>query len=623
METKSTQNNTLLEALKVTGVVYLFLFLVSFADAQTNVKVNNFNANTTIETVNLQDAIDKGRNTVSLDTGNRNFLSNPYLMFKTPSAAWSFRNLSGDLACTLSSQIPQNTGVWGRMAITATCSGSGTGEVIQTKAASAQNVEFYGSAHVFQSGAANFEEIGLNLYRGTELYSKKLVTLPVDYFSEAIQLEGTIKTSASVTAMTYAVYVKKSNASTNVSFQIYKPFLGVINAPSWTMNTVKNTTNFKSYGPIQITGTTTNPTKGTRTIDDISFGQDGDFWQGRIQYNQTAIGNSGSGSYLITLPDGVEIDDSWVQAGNPANSKSIGQVEMISSHNPPVVLKGFAYPVSSKTISFSISSANGAEIPWGSAAQGLGVATINFSANLKFKGKGLRSTVDIASQAMNYMDSKNHFLMSVTVAGNGTIIKQVPTKWISSCTNVTTPVCAFSSGVFTVEPSCWVTTKGNAFIGPTVNNLSTVYGRIINNSAGDIAGERTYYCTKNYPDSLESFREMMAGAIKESNIYYDRDEFHTDERDTGRKYNSKIIYKKCMSGTSVDNRQIQTGVEDLVSFNGYVFWKATSTKIPIPIYSGAGGELSVQVNGTGVLFERATNSGVTTPVKYCVEYTKL
>jgi hypothetical protein len=71
--------------------------------------------------------------------------------------------------------------------------------------------------------------------------------------------------------------------------------------PAWT-----------SAGAITITATTTNPTKGaTRTQDNISYRQIGaKEWEVVLTYIQTALtgGASGSGDYLITLPNSLSFD---------------------------------------------------------------------------------------------------------------------------------------------------------------------------------------------------------------------------------------------------------------------------------------------------------------------------
>ena len=70
--------------------------------------------------------------------------------------------------------------------------------------------------------------------------------------------------------------------------------------PAWT-----------SAGAITLTATTTNPTKGVSTQDNISYRQVGaKEWEVILTYIQTAAtgGNSGSGDYLITLPNGLSFD---------------------------------------------------------------------------------------------------------------------------------------------------------------------------------------------------------------------------------------------------------------------------------------------------------------------------
>jgi hypothetical protein len=74
----------------------------------------------------------------------------------------------------------------------------------------------------------------------------------------------------------------------------------VFSVPAWT-----------SAGAITIGGTTTAPTKGTRTKDDISYRQVGTKeWEIVMTYYQTANTGAanGSGDYLFTLPNGLSFD---------------------------------------------------------------------------------------------------------------------------------------------------------------------------------------------------------------------------------------------------------------------------------------------------------------------------
>jgi hypothetical protein len=65
-----------------------------------------------------------------------------------------------------------------------------------------------------------------------------------------------------------------------------------------------------SAGAITLGATTTAPTKGTTTSDNISYRQVGPkAWEIAIAYIQTAVsGGFGSGDYLITLPNSLQFD---------------------------------------------------------------------------------------------------------------------------------------------------------------------------------------------------------------------------------------------------------------------------------------------------------------------------
>ena len=74
---------------------------------------------------------------------------------------------------------------------------------------------------------------------------------------------------------------------------------GGTGVPAWT-----------SAGAITLTATTTNPTKGTTTADNISYRQLGaKQWEVVMTYIQTATnGTTGSGDYLVTLPNSLSFD---------------------------------------------------------------------------------------------------------------------------------------------------------------------------------------------------------------------------------------------------------------------------------------------------------------------------
>ena len=94
-----------------------------------------------------------------------------------------------------------------------------------------------------------------------------------------------------------------ATSSTTANVEIMRGFLigGTIGTvPAWT-----------SAGAITLSATTTGPTKGTTTSDNISYRQLGaKEWEVIITYIQTATtgGATGTGDYLITLPNGLSFD---------------------------------------------------------------------------------------------------------------------------------------------------------------------------------------------------------------------------------------------------------------------------------------------------------------------------
>jgi len=92
-------------------------------------------------------------------------------------------------------------------------------------------------------------------------------------------------------------------------------------------------------GSVTITGTTSNPTKGTRSRDIITLVDSGNGYCDIIMtYFQTTGGTDGVGDYLFTLPGGYQFDTNFhgtrAVAGNPGAN---GQIAIIPGSN------GFAF----------------------------------------------------------------------------------------------------------------------------------------------------------------------------------------------------------------------------------------------------------------------------------------
>jgi hypothetical protein len=111
--------------------------------------------------------------------------------------------------------------------------------------------------------------------------------------------------------------------------------------PAWT-----------SAGAITLTATTTSPTKGTTTSDNISYRQLGaKEWEIVMTYIQTVAGTAGSGDYLITLPNGLSFDTTL-----PSQQIWTGSVgSSVNNH--------FTYVIPSSSGTINVASAGGLALP--------------------------------------------------------------------------------------------------------------------------------------------------------------------------------------------------------------------------------------------------------------------
>ena len=65
--------------------------------------------------------------------------------------------------------------------------------------------------------------------------------------------------------------------------------------------------------PLTIVGATTDPTKGTTTVDKVYYYVKNGILVAHYQYIQTAAGSSGSGIYRLKLPNGYQVHPDWAQ----------------------------------------------------------------------------------------------------------------------------------------------------------------------------------------------------------------------------------------------------------------------------------------------------------------------
>jgi len=128
---------------------------------------------------------------------------------------------------------------------------------------------------------------------------------------------GTFQTTSSSTQ--YRLAIVAINASAGAVSMTWDDFsVSPQTAPSGAV-----VTDWQSY-VATITGTTTNPTKGTVVQDKMYWRRVGDSIELRYEFKQTAAGTAGSGTYQFALPSGYTIDTTKVDNTSIAQSQSLG-----------------------------------------------------------------------------------------------------------------------------------------------------------------------------------------------------------------------------------------------------------------------------------------------------------
>ena len=127
--------------------------------------------------------------------------------------------------------------------------------------------------------------------------------------------------------------------------------------------------------PMVINALTTNPTKGTVSLDEARWRRVGDSMEIRYSYEQTAAGTAGSGIYLFQIPVGYTIDSSKLTA-RPGD---------------------FAVPVVGSAAAYAVSDETGIVLAYNSTS--LNIQTGNATNNTNNVGSG---TLDLGNTTVRY-----------------------------------------------------------------------------------------------------------------------------------------------------------------------------------------------------------------------------
>ena len=235
--------------------------------------------------------------------------------------------------------------------------------------------------------------------------------------------------------------------------------------------TVPNVTSWKVEGPITITATTTNPTKGVSAVDKVESRQVGENYEILYTYLQTAStgASAGSGDYIFALPSGKTFPSGtlYFTGADP----NVGTAQKIPCTSAMFFQDGSTYngvgctivPYSSTTFRVYVYSVGASPSKQfiNSTSYRLNFATMNYNFGFTFKGDGLSNSATVIN-AECPSAGQCEDLFTADVNTSGTITNQTPVNWLSSCTSFAPSVCTFVTNHFSVTPKCWAATTASS-----------------------------------------------------------------------------------------------------------------------------------------------------------------
>lgn len=221
------------------------------------------------------------------------------------------------------------------------------------------------------------------------------------------------------------------------------------------------------YGVIPLTAVTSNPTKGTTTADKVECRTNGQDYECRYRFANTGAGAAaGSGDYLIGLPTGVELNESFYTAytgtlsGTSQDTNSAMDTSGGSVQNGANSGRSQAFYYGSNRFRLFLTAEFSSTGAWSSGYKAVTVAQ-HFFFTIKFRGKGLSNKVSTYSQfALSDVSVENVFSAKVDASGN---VTGENLDFINgNCSLATsTFTCNFNSSIFTVAPNCKVSPVQN------------------------------------------------------------------------------------------------------------------------------------------------------------------
>lgn len=189
-------------------------------------------------------------------------------------------------------------------------------------------------------------------------------------------VEGTFQVNSDTTQIKLIAYV----AETANSAWVLKCEFG-ISPSAYVYGTP--VTDWQTYS-LSITGTTTNPTKGSILLDTAKWRRVGDSMEIVYSFYQNSAGTAGSGDYLFSIPSGYTIDSTKIVVGADKNTTNCGSANGYSAG----AYIGFVYPYNITKLGVAVMSEVVALGTLGSTNLPLtgNPLTINFTAKIPILG---------------------------------------------------------------------------------------------------------------------------------------------------------------------------------------------------------------------------------------------
>jgi hypothetical protein len=207
------------------------------------------------------------------------------------------------------------------------------------------------------------------------------------------------------------------------------------------VNSLQGDTSFTPY-TLAITGTSSNPSIGTTSVNQISWRRVDDSADIILQLTWTGAGGAGSGTYLFNLPPGLSVDTTKVTCGSPQLTLGSGTIYGVGSDMYATTV----YCYDSTHLAMQDIYGTGSNSPVGSGALPLSNGTGSYTFTAK---------VPISGWASNQRAPTLNGSVTSTSAG-----AEILTRIKFYTTSYGTVCSASTCGITSDDPSTTVTRSG-------------------------------------------------------------------------------------------------------------------------------------------------------------------